>query len=144
MNIKMNTKGDIYIANTLDVARIMRKVLLRQNRLHRKKEYFWTIGLNSNHDIEYIELITIGTLNQTILDPVEIFNFAVAKKCKVLIICHNRPSGNVKPSESDLQMTAAIKKGADVLHITLLDHIIISEGKEYYSMREHKNLEYLA
>ncbi|KAF2515839.1 JAB domain-containing protein [Flavobacterium salilacus subsp. salilacus] len=134
MNVRIPKDEDIHIANTKDIARIMRKILLRQNRLHRKKEYFWAIGLSTNHDIEYIELLTIGTLNQNNVDPVEVFSFAVSKKCKKLIICHNHPSGNLQPSESDLELTRKIAYGAHTLNIKLLDHIIIDESKEYTSM----------
>ncbi|WP_452598919.1 JAB domain-containing protein [Pontimicrobium sp. MEBiC01747] len=136
MTVRLPKDENIHIANTKDIARIMRKILLRQNRLHRKKEYFWSIGLNTNNDVEYIELLTIGTLNQNILDPVEVFNFAVAKKCKKLILCHNHPSGNTKPSEDDLKLTQSIMLGARTLKIELLDHIIISESKSYTSIFE--------
>jgi DNA repair protein RadC len=61
MNVRLPRNEDINIANGKDIARIMRKILLRQNRLHRKKEYFWSIGLNTNNDIEYIELLAIGS-----------------------------------------------------------------------------------
>lgn len=63
----------------------MHAVLMRQSRLHRQKEYFWVMGLNTAHDIMYIELVTIGTLNKNNVDPVEIFSFAVQKKCKRVI-----------------------------------------------------------
>jgi DNA repair protein RadC len=116
----------------------MRKVLLRQHRLHRKKEYFWTIGLNVKNDIEYIELLTIGILNQNNLDPVEVFNFAVAKKCKNIIVCHNHPSGELTPSPADIKLTDKIRKGAEVLNIQFLDHIIISESKDYTSFKEEE------
>ncbi|WP_394352863.1 JAB domain-containing protein [Flavivirga algicola] len=85
--------------------------------------------------MEYIELLTIGILNQNNIDPVEVFNFAVAKKCKRIIICHNHPSGDTKPSEADKQVTQKIKKGADVLNIELLDHLVICESKEFYSFK---------
>ena len=51
IDVRIPKNEDIHIANTKDIARIMWKVLLRQNRLHRKKEYFWAIGLSTNHDI---------------------------------------------------------------------------------------------
>jgi len=137
MNVRLPKDEDIHIANSDDIARIMRRVLLRQNRLHRKKEYFWTIGLSTNNDIEYIELLTIGVLNQNNLDPVEVFNFAVSKKCKKIIICHNHPSGNMSPSIADIKLTNKIKQGAKVLNIELLDHIIICEEEEYYSMEKN-------
>jgi DNA repair protein RadC len=134
MNVRLPRNEDINIANGKDIARIMRKILLRQNRLHRKKEYFWAIGLSTSNDIEYIELLAIGTLNMVHIDPVDVFNFAVSKKCKKLIICHNHPSGNMKPSDNDIKLTQRILAGANTLNIQLLDHIIICDTKEYYSM----------
>jgi DNA repair protein RadC len=134
MNVRLPRNEDINIANSKDIARIMRKILLRQNRLRRKKEYFWVIGLSTANDIEYIELIAIGTLNMVGIDPVDVFNFAVAKKCKKIILCHNHPSGNIRPSEKDEKLTRRILAGANVLNIQLLDHIIICDTEDYYSM----------
>lgn len=138
MNVRIPGNENIHIANSSDIARIMRRILLRQNRLHRKKEYFWSIGLNTNNDIEYIELLTIGSLNQNNLDPVEVFNFAVAKKCKKIILCHNHPSGNLEPSTADYQLTKSIILGAKILKIEALDHIIICESKDYTSILKSK------
>ncbi len=135
MNVRIPKNENTRIEDSRDIARIMRKILLRQNKLHRKKEYFWTIGLSSKNDIEYIELLTIGVLNQNSLDPVEVFNFAVAKKCKRIILCHNHPSGDTTPSLQDKQVTKKIKKGADVLNIELLDHLVICDSKEFYSFK---------
>ncbi|WP_299675703.1 JAB domain-containing protein [uncultured Dokdonia sp.] len=136
MNVRLPKDEDIHIANTKDIARIMRKILLRQNRLHRKKEYFWAIGLSTAHNIEYIELLTIGTLNKNRVKPIDVFNFAVAKKCEKIILCHNHPSGNTEPSKDDVAITQLIKAGANILGIKLLDHIIICEGKEYTSIND--------
>ena len=133
MNVRIPKNEDTHVEGSKDIARIMRKILLRQNKLRRKKEYFWTIGLSSKNDIEYIELLTIGVLNQNSIDPVEVFNFAVAKKCKRIILCHNHPSGDTTPSLQDKSVTQRIKKGADVLNIELLDHLIICDSKEFTS-----------
>lgn len=135
MNVRLPKDEDIHIANTKDIARIMRKILLRQNRLHRKKEYFWAIGLSTANNIEYIELLTIGTLNKNSVKPIDVFNFAVAKKCEKIIVCHNHPSGNIEPSKDDIAMTQLLTAGATVLGIQLLDSIIISEDKEYTSIK---------
>jgi len=137
MKVRLPKDEDIHIANSKDIARIMRKILLRQNRLHRKKEYFWAIGLSNANDIEYIELIAIGTLNSVNVDPVDIFSFAVSKKCKKLILCHNHPSGNMTPSKNDLMLTYKLMQGGKLLNIKVLDHIIICESKKYYSFGEH-------
>ena len=53
MNVRLPKDEDIHIANTKDIARIMRKILLRQNKLHRKKEYLWAIGLSTDNDISF-------------------------------------------------------------------------------------------
>ena len=139
MNVRIPRNEDIRIANSNDIARIMRRILLRQNRLHRKKEYFWSIGLNNSNDIEYIELLTIGSLNQNIIDPVEVFNFPVVKNCKKIILCHNHPSGNLEPSIEDYHLTRTIIDGARTLKIEVLDHIIISESKEHTSILKSRD-----
>jgi DNA repair protein RadC len=136
MNVRLTKEQKIKIANSEDVFTIMRAVLMRQNKLRRQKEYFWAMGLNSWHEISYIELITIGTLNMNIVDPVELFSFAVQKKCKKLILIHNHPSGRVKPSESDVKLTYSLVQGGLTLKIQILDHIIISE-KKYFSFTEN-------
>ncbi len=139
MNVRPPKDENLRIANSSDIARIMRRILLRQNRLHRKKEYFWSIGLSTSNDIEYIELLTIGTLNKNNVDPVEVFNFAVAKKCKKIILCHNHPSGNLEPSVADYELTKTIMLGAKTLKIEVLDHIIICESKDYTSILKSGN-----
>ena len=127
MQVRLTKEQKIKIANSDDVYTIMRAVLMRQNRLHRQKEYFWVMGLNTGNDIMYIELATIGTLNKNNVDPVEIFSFAVQKKCKKVILIHNHPSGNLTPSSDDIVLTNFLKTGGEYLKIEVLDHLIISE-----------------
>ncbi|WP_046759230.1 JAB domain-containing protein [Kordia jejudonensis] len=134
MNVRLPKDEDINIANGEDIARIMRKILLRQNRLHRKREYFWVIGLSNNQDIEYIELIAIGKSNTVNVSPIDVFNLAAAKKCEKIILCHNHPNGNMKPSEADLQLTHRLMQGGELLGIRIIDHIIICEKEDYYSL----------
>lgn len=136
MKIRLTQSQKIHIANSEDVFKIMQAVLLRQNRLHRQKEYFWSLGLNTNWDIIYLELVTLGTLNQNNIDPVELFSFAVQRKCKNLILIHNHPSGNLKPSDSDIKLTKYLIQAAKFLKITISDHIIISEEK-FFSMTDN-------
>jgi DNA repair protein RadC len=118
-----------------DVYEIIQKVLMRQNKLHRQKEYFWSIGLNTANHILYVELIAIGSLNQVIIDPVEIFSYAIAKKCKRIIVVHNHPSNSLEPSEADMKFTAMLMQGASYIRIKLVDHIIITE-KDYLSLAD--------
>ncbi len=127
MNVDESKHREKHISGTADIAQIMLNILWRQNRLHRKKEYFWTIGLNIGNDIEYIELVTIGTSNRNILKPVEVLSMPVSKNCKKIILCHNHPSGKLEPSEADLEFTEKMKLAAALMEIEVLDHIIITE-----------------
>lgn len=128
MKVRLTKEQKIKIANSDDVFKVMQAVLLRQNKLHRRKEYFWSIGLNTNNDILYIELVTLGILNMINVDPVELFSFAVQKKCKKIILVHNHPSGDITPSGDDIALTHHLKTGGEFLRIQVLDHIIISEN----------------
>ncbi|MCL6267443.1 JAB domain-containing protein [Flagellimonas myxillae] len=128
MTIRLPKDEDKHISGTDDIARIMLKILWRQNKIHRKKEYFWTVGLNTANDIDYIELVTIGTSNRNIAEPVDILSLPVSKKCKKIILCHNHPSGKLEPSEQDILFTERITKAAAILGIEVLDHLIITEN----------------
>ena len=128
MTVRLPKGEDKNISDSGDIARIMQKVLLRQNKFHRNKEYFWTIGINEANDIEYIELVSIGTRNRNILAPVDVFSLAVAKKCTRVIFCHNHPSGKMQPSKADIQFTKDMSEAGTILGIKLIDHIIISEA----------------
>ena len=143
MKVRLSKAQKIRIANSADVYIIMRAILMRQNRLHRQKEYFWVIGINTACDILYIELVSIGTLNTVSVDPVELFSFAVQKKCKRIILVHNHPSGQLKPGKSDLQLTKLLQKGGDYLKIKIEDHIIITEDNGYLSFLDKKLLQIL-
>lgn len=111
----------------------MHAVLMRQNRLHRQKEYFWSIGLNTSADLMYVELVAPGALNGALIDPVELFSFAVQKKCKRIILVHNHPSGRLKPSAADIDILRTLKQGAAYLRIKIEDFIIITEENGHLS-----------
>ena len=135
MNVRIPQDENEKLSDSDDVYRIMQKVLLRQNKLRRKKEYFWSVGLNAANDLEFIELVSLGGLNSVNVDAVELFSLAVAKKCKRLILCHNHPSGNLQPSESDILITEKLTKGGEILNIEILDHLIIDEIN-FFSFRD--------
>jgi len=76
-----------------------------------------------------------GGITGTLVDSRLIFKQALELSATGLILCHNHPSGTLKPSASDISLTNKIKKGGDVLDIKVLDHLIITE-KEYYSFAD--------
>ncbi len=140
MKVKLpkGTKTKIY--ESKDIFKIMHAVLMRQNKLRRKAEYFYTIGLNVSNDIEYLELIAIGALNKVNIDPVELFSIAVGKKCKQLILVHNHTGTTIRPSVQDIRLTKRLEAGGDILGIKIVDHIIISEKNGYYSFADNDDL----
>lgn len=135
MKIRLTKAQRIGILSSKNVYSIMQAVLLRQTKIRRKQEYFWTIGLGEGLDIEYIELVALGKLNTVTVEPVELFSIAVQKRCTRLILVHNHPTGNLKPSKADLALTKNLKAASKILKIEMIDHLIISE-KGYMSFAD--------
>lgn len=81
--------------------------------------------------------VSSGGLDATIIDKKIVCKVAIDSLCSGVILVHNHPSGEVKPSKSDIQQTTDVKKALGVFDITLLDHIILSD-KAYYSFAEEK------
>ena len=76
-----------------------------------------------------------GGITGTLVDTRLVFKRAIELTATSIILCHNHPSGTLKPSASDISLTKKIKKGGEVLDIKILDHIIITEGS-YYSFAD--------
>jgi DNA repair protein RadC len=99
-------------------------------------EEFWILFLNrSNRVINRIKL-SQGGISGTVTDVRMIMKKAVETLASGIIVCHNHPSGNLNPSESDTKITRKIKEAGELLDIQLLDHLIIS-GKDYYSFADN-------
>lgn len=127
MNVRLTKEQKIKIANSEDVFAIMQAVLKRENRISRQKEHFWVIGISPAHVIEFIELISLGTVDATIVKPLDVFHSAAAKNTPKIILVHNHPSGNLQASQEDIRLTQRLKEGAKLLDIEIIDHLVISE-----------------
>lgn len=104
-----------------------------------QKEHFICASLNGAHEILKIRLISIGTINKTLIHPREIFADPISEHASAIICSHNHPYGECTPSAADIESTKIIKNSADILGIAFLDHIIISKNK-YFSFMEHQML----
>jgi len=102
---------------------------------HLNKEKFIVVFLNTKHMITSYEVISIGSLNASIVHPREVFNRAIKKSAAFIILVHNHPSGNPRPSEEDKVVTDRLKQVGIVVGIKVLDHIIVS-SEGYYSFKE--------
>jgi len=113
--------------------------LLREKIINFNKEHFLVVSLDSRNRVIDINTISIGTLNSSLIHPRETFEVAIKNHSAKIIICHNHPSGELKPSEEDLIVTQNLVKAGKLLRIEILDHIIISKEK-WFSMKKNKIL----
>jgi len=132
MDIKLSEEEKIKILNSDDIYRIMQSLLLREDKIDQNREHFWVIGLENNNRILFIELVSKGTINQTLVKPMEVFSLALQKRAVNIIICHNHPSGELKPSEGDKDITDRLIQVGIIVNTHVIDHLIIST-KSYLS-----------
>jgi DNA repair protein RadC len=102
-------------------------------------EQFWMICLNRNLEVIKVIQISSGGVTGTVADPKMIFKRALEQLSCSIIISHNHPSGNLKPSEADKKLTKMLKDGAEFLDITLSDHIIFTDNG-YFSFADENLL----
>lgn len=98
-------------------------------------EEFWIINLNQVNRIVGIHRVGEGGITGTVADPRRILKMALDDHATSLILCHNHPSGNLKPSDADLRLTRKMKNAAGLMDIQLLDHLIIAHTG-YLSMAD--------
>jgi len=103
------------------------------------KEQFRGLYLNSRYQLIHDETISVGSINASIVHPREVFQPAIQYGASAIIIAHNHPSGNPKPSDKDLSITKKLKDAANLFDIALLDHLIITDN-ECYSFADNGNL----
>ena len=94
-------------------------------------EEFWLLILNRANLVIKKEMISRGGVSGTVVDTKIIFKAAIENYASSIIICHNHPSGNLKPSEADIRITKNIKEAGKLMEIPLLDHLIVAENGFY-------------
>lgn len=99
------------------------------------QEEFWVIFLNRANHILSSKCISKGGLSQTVVDPKIVFNAALEAKSSALILCHNHPSGNLKPSQADIALTSKLQSASKLLDLQVLDHLIITSSS-YFSFAD--------
>lgn len=109
--------------------------LLMEEMRYLNKEIFNIILLNTKNNVIAIENISIGSLNASIVHPREVFNIAIKRSSSAIILAHNHPSGDPKPSVEDINITKRLIEAGSIIGINVLDHIIIGDGI-YFSMKE--------
>ena len=101
--------------------------LIRPELMDLPKEEFWIILLNRANRVIKKEQISSGGVSGTVADPKIIFKAALDQYASSVILIHNHPSGNLKPSQADINLTKKMKEAGNLLEIPVLDHIIFSD-----------------
>lgn len=102
-----------------------------------KKEQFRGLYFNSRNKLIHDEVISLGTLTTNLVHPREVFQPAIQYSAAAVILAHNHPSGDPKPSEDDIKITQQLIEASKIINIEILDHIIIGKNK-YLSLKDKK------
>ncbi|MBN2510532.1 MAG: DNA repair protein RadC [Spirochaetales bacterium] len=106
---------------------------------NKKQEHFLVAGLSGSHELKYLDVITIGILNKSLVHPREVYERAITSSIHSILVCHNHPSGNLQPSKEDKEVTRRLKETGEIIGIPLIDHIIIGPPG-HFSFLEHNML----
>jgi len=120
-----------YVSCSKSVADICYAIIKTESVIDKDKEHFWSIGLDTSNKIKYVDLVSLGILNQAISAPREVYRQAIMQGINSLIICHNHPSGSLEPSPEDRKFTGQLYRAGEIIGIKLLDHVIIGTSGHY-------------
>jgi len=99
------------------------------------KEVFLTLHLDGKNRIICIDQVSVGSLNQSIVHPREVYKTACLSNAAALLLIHQHPTGDSSPSQEDIAITRRLKEAGEIMGIKVLDHIIVGNG-EYLSFVE--------
>tara|TARA_R110002124_G_scaffold287117_2_gene470529 strand:+ start:2116 stop:2745 length:630 start_codon:yes stop_codon:yes gene_type:complete len=135
MNIKLAESQKIKVLCSDDIYSIMQRILMRENKIDRDREHLWTISLDTANKVLNIELVSMGTINKTLVEPMEVFSIPLQKRAVKIIVIHNHPSGEIKPSAADKDITDRLIQVGKIMNVPVLDHLIITE-KTFFSFAD--------
>jgi len=128
-----------YVKSSTSVADICYAILETESETDRDKEHLWAIALDPALKTKYVDLVSLGILNQAVSAPREVFRLAIMRGVHSIIACHNHPSGELKPSPEDRKFTEQLRSAGEIIGIKLLDHVIIGKSG-YYSFSDEGEL----
>ena len=135
MDMELSDAEKVKILNSTDLYDIMQRILLRENKINQDREHFWVIGLSHSNRLLFIELVSKGTVNKTLVEPMEVYSLALQKRAVKVMLVHNHPSGELEPSAADKDITDRLIQVGLILNTEVLDHLIIS-GTDYLSFND--------
>ena len=137
----IKTKGDYgSLCSAKTAADILTNILKSEHEIDRDKEHFWTVGLDNQNRMKYIELVSLGTLDTGLVGTRETFRMAILKGVKNLLCAHNHPSGKLEGSEQDDNTCRRLRDAGEILGIRVIDFLILDGKYGYLSYREHNHI----
>jgi DNA repair protein RadC len=119
----------ITITNSKDVAKVFLDLLSLEDKIDQDKEHFYVMHLDFRSRVNLVELVSLGTLDSSLVHPRETFRRAVIQGSASIIVAHNHPSGEVDPSDADTKTTQKLFDAGELLGIRMQDHIIFAKDK---------------
>jgi len=133
-NQKANDRAKV--TRSQDVYDWLRKIWSKQIDI---REEMYVLYLNRNNEILGYHQLSMGGINGTVADVRLLFAVAVKSLCSSVLLAHNHPSGNLRPSNADIQLTKKIKEAGNILDISVLDHLIVTKDG-YYSLADEGDM----
>lgn len=120
------------ISSPYDAFKLIKNFLINSDR-----EKFVVACLDTKNQPVNISVVSIGSVNSSIVHPREVFKVAMLSNASKIICFHNHPSGNLKCSKEDENITNRLKECGEILGIELVDHIIVGDNDTYFSFKEN-------
>jgi DNA repair protein RadC len=138
VSYKRKQKSKVKISNSREAFEVLFP-LFDEGTIEYQEQFFLLLLNRANTVLGWIKLSYGGTTG-TVVDPKIVFAIALKANASTIMLSHNHPSSNLKPSEADIRLTKSICEAGKLFNIVLLDHIIVSSELEYYSFADEGSL----
>jgi len=126
MNVKLTPQQKIKLLNAEDIFSIMQKILLRENKIDRDKEHFWIIGLASSDRLLFVELVSLGSATETVIEPMKVFRVAVMRDAAKAVLVRNHPTLELESSMQERDVCDRLIQVGRILNVPVVDHLVIT------------------
>lgn len=141
MIIRLSKNQRVQFTHPSHVYFLVNWFIKNQQPYDRDKEYFFVFGLKQTNVIQFMDVVSMGSLTNTIAYGREVFRNPIKYASAAIILSHNHPSGNKKPSEADLIITKKLIMAGEFLDIRVIDHVIVTTDSGYYSFVEEEKMQ---
>ena len=116
----------IKVGSLQEIAKVFQDLLRLEDGIDQEKEHFYVMHLDTKSRVKMVELVSMGSINASVVHPRETFRRAVIEGATSILAAHNHPSGEVEPSSEDTKVTKVLFEAGRILGIPLQDRIIFS------------------